>query len=167
MLEKLLFLKPTNKKKDQKKRRRGPEKNSTLFWHLFTLPPSFCSASELKRENQRGGGGGGCPQATPLLPCLLFCSVGGILDQTSWSSRSWTASRHLQDFLRAPSESSWAAKRNSFLSSVTEPRDKASWSSDTLTAFGLSCEEEGKKVQVLLHYLLQSHYCFIPSKCGK
>lgn len=159
MLEKLLFLKPTNKKKDQKKRRRGPERNSTLFWHLFTLPPSSSSASELKQENQRGGGGGGgCPQATPLLPCLLFCSVGGILDQTSWSSRSWTASRHLQDFLRAPSESSWAAKRNSFLSSVTEPRDKASWSSDTLTAFGLSCEEEGKKVEVLLHYLLQSHY---------
>lgn len=162
MLEKLLFLKPTNKKRTRRKEEEVLKKNSTLFWHLFTLPPSSSSASELKQENQRGGGGG-CPQATPLLPCLLFCSVGRILDQTSWSSRSWTASRHLQDFLRAPSESSWAAKRNSFLSSVTEPRDKASWSSDTLTAFGLSCEEEGKKVEVLL----QSHYCFVPSNCGK
>lgn len=162
MLEKLLFLKPTNKKRTRRKEEEVLKKTA-LFWHLFTLPPSSSSASELKQENQRGGGGGGCPQATPLLPCLLFCSVGRILDQTSWSSRSWTASRHLQDFLRAPSESSWAAKRNSFLSSVTEPRDKASWSSDTLTAFGLSCEEEGKKVE----FLLQSHYCFVPSNCGK
>ncbi|TNN64651.1 hypothetical protein EYF80_025160 [Liparis tanakae] len=60
---------------------------------------------------------------------------------TSWSSRSWTVSRPRQEFFWVSSEPSWAAKRNSFLSSVTASRDKASCSSATLTASGLSCDE--------------------------
>lgn len=76
-------------------------------------------------------------------PSISYSSAmrGGEGDQTSWSKRSWKVSRPRQEFLRAPSEPSWAAKRNSLLSSVTEPRDKASCSSDTLTALGLSCEQ--------------------------
>lgn len=69
-------------------------------------------------------------------------------DQMSWSRRSWKVSRPRSEFFRASSGSSCAAKRNSFLSSFTEPRDRASCSSDTLTALTLSCqqgeEEEGR-----------------------
>lgn len=83
---------------------------------------------ELKGEER----GGGCPSATRFLSSFVCW------DQTSWSSRSWKVSRPQQAFLRASSEPSWAARRNSFRSSVTEPRDKASCSSATLTALCLS-----------------------------
>lgn len=78
-------------------------------------------------------------EAAPPLP--LWWSHPRTGGQTSCRRSSWTVSRPWQDLLLAPSASSWAAKRNSFLSSATASRDKASWSSDTLTAPGLSCED--------------------------
>lgn len=79
-----------------------------------------------------------------------FSALGGG-DQTSWSRRSWKESRPRQESLRVSSEPSWAARRKSFLSPVSEPRDKASCSSDTLTALGLSCEEGEELRYDILH----------------
>lgn len=124
------------------------EDEEQSFPSSVSLPAvSIFSSSASKKARGEGKEEEHCFRATPLfssLHLLLFSYAGGGWNQTSWSRRSWKVSRPWWEFLGAPSEPTWAAKRKSFLSSVREPRDKASRSSDTLTAVDLSCNEARK-----------------------